>query len=853
MTATPLDVVPRLFRLKLPRDHESVERALLLAICLAIQVDQQVMPEEMADGIKLIEQFYSHTYADEEQLHGVLSAAIAKVRVDGPVKTIELLTKLLQTDADRELALKVVAFISDSDERVVPIEGALLQSLGDAFGFDNDRMTQIFNDLDDHVARTRAQAHAAQQPQTPENNPFLAYTKLPEYTACEPWQLEPAVDTLLPKLREAFKEIEDHAAPTWSQLIEPLEALGSRLGFTWGLAAHLLSVKNTDELRLAYDAVQPKLVALSTEMSQSPKIYKKLLELQESQGLDEGQRRIVEDLVRAAKLGGVGLEDLEKARFNEIQEKLASLSTRFGNNVLDGTKAFELILTAPDQVEGLERSDLQLAAQSARAAGHQDATAEAGPWRITLDFPSMGPFLKHSSRRQLRQQVYMAYITRASRGREDNTSVIDEILGLRQERAALLGYETYAEQSLSAKMADDPQSVYGLIHTLRDASWHRAKEELEQLRDFAASRGAKEELMPWDVAYWAEQLRREQYQYSSEEVRQYFPFPRVLHALFTLVEDLFGVRVAQADGQAPVWHEEVQFFNVFEDDTHIASFYLDPYSRPQEKRGGAWHNSLQGRSGPLAPQGKAFRVPISILVCNQSPPVDGAPSLMTFDEVTTLFHEFGHGLQHMLTRVDYGMASGIQNVEWDAVELPSQFMENWCYQPEVIAMMSAHVDTGEPLPEELREKIIASKNFRAASGMLRQLYFGSLDMALHDRYNPEDTSVSPFEVQKEIAAQMSPMPLLPEDRFLCSFSHIFAGGYAAGYYSYKWAEVLSADAFSAFEEAGLDDKDALAATGRRFRDTVLAMGGSKHPMHVFKDFRGREPKTDALLRHNNLV
>ena len=379
-------------------------------------------------------------------------------------------------------------------------------------------------------------------------------------------------------------------------------------------------------------------------------------------------------------------------------------------------------------------------------------------------------------------------------------------------------------------------------------------QDLEDLRAFARERGAAEadDLALWDVAYWAERLREQRYAYSEEELRPYFPMPRVLEGLFGLAERLFGVRIHAADGEAPVWHEDVRFFRVSDaSGAPLAAFYLDAYSRPAEKRGGAWMDECVGRSRALAPEGEAVRLPVAYLVCNQTPPVGDAPSLMSFDEVLTLFHEFGHGLQHMLTQVDYGLVAGIRNIEWDAVEVPSQFMENWCYQRETLRGISRHVETGEALPDALFEKITAARTYRAGSGMLRQLYFAMTDLALHSDYVP-GPGRSAFEVQRRVAERTTVLPPLPEDRFLCAFSHIFAGGYAAGYYSYKWAEVLSADAFGAFEEAGLDDARALHETGRRFRETILAQGGSRPPMEVFVDFRGREPRTGALLRHSGL-
>jgi oligopeptidase A len=551
----------------------------------------------------------------------------------------------------------------------------------------------------------------------------------------------------------------------------------------------------------------------------------------------------------------VGLDGAERERFNDLQAELAETATQFSNHVLDATKAFALRLTDGAEVEGLPESLLGLAAQAARDAGDDEATPEAGPWRITLDAPSFVPFLQHSPRRDLRERLYRAYITRASEGELDNGPLIETTLRLRLEEAQLLGYGSYAEESLSTKMAPDVDAALALLEQLRVASFDAAGGELEELRSFAREQGGDEaaELALWDVAYWSERLREHRYAYSEEALRPYFPMSVVLEGLFALSERLFGVTIRAADGEVPTWHPDVRFFRVYdESDDQIAAFFLDAYSRPEEKRGGAWMDECLGRSRLMASEDGAVRLPVAYLVCNQMPPVDGGDSMMSFQEVTTLFHEFGHGLQHMLTRVDYGLASGIRNVEWDAVELPSQFMENWCYHWDTLRGLTKHAETGEPIPRALFDKLDAARTYRAASDMLRQLYFGFTDLELHHRHQPgghEDA----FDVQRRIAAKTTVMAPLPEDRFLCSFGHIFAGGYAAGYYGYKWAEVLSADAFEAFEEVGLDDAARVAETGRRYRETVLGLGGSRPPMEVFSDFRGRGPRPDALLRHSGLA
>lgn len=844
----------RIFSLDVPKgdDGRSVERGYLLTICTAMHIDGDITEEEMADAIHLVGQFYD---SDTDDITQTIRAAIEEVRSLGLEETADLAAELLPEREQRARAIQMIAFIHDADEFVSPIESALLGWAAEAFGFDKEELNELCAELDARVARTREQLEALSVPQTPANNPFLAYEELPRYPEVEPWQLEPAIETLLPELTAALETLESDAPATWDGLIVPLERINARMGFPWGLTSHLLAVDNSDELRAAYQKVQPELVAFSIRVGQSKPLFEKFEQLADSGDLDEGQRRIVDSLIRDATHSGVGLEGDDKERFNEIQQELARLSTAFSNNVLDATKQFELLLTEEDEIAGLPPSFLALSAQMARQAGHVDATAEEGPWRVTLEGPSIMPFLRNAECRDLREKIYRAYMSRASSGEVDNTELITQILKLRREEAALLGYDSYADLSLSGKMAPSVTSVEHLIEDLRGASYDHAVEDLNQLSEYAREQGAAEadDLKHWDISFWAERLREDRYRYSDEEIRPYFPLPTVLNGLFSLVEKIFGVRIEQADGDAPIWHEDVSFFHVFDGDDRIASFYFDPYSRPASKRGGAWQGSAQGRSAALASAGEEVRLPVSYMVCNQTPPVEDKPAQMTFSEVTTLFHEFGHALQHMLTEVDYGMASGTRNIEWDAVELPSQFMENWCYEPEIMRSLTAHVDTGESIPDEYIDKIRAARTYRAGSGMLRQLYFGLLDMTLHADYDPDQDDASVFEVQRDIASKTSVLGPFEDDRFLCAFEHIFAGGYAAGYYSYKWAEVLSADAFAAFEEAGLDDDDALAETGRRFRETVLASGGSRDPMQVFEDFRGRAPSTEPLLRHNGLA
>ena len=684
-----------------------------------------------------------------------------------------------------------------------------------------------------------------------ETNPLHLFGRLPRFDLIEPKHVEPAIRDLIESLEQELTELEEATPPTWAGLIEPLESMGERLGYAWGLVGHLMGVKNSDALREAHASVQAPLVAFGLRQAQSRPLFEALQALRAAPSFDslEGpQRRIVEHLLREAVHSGVGLEEAPRARFNEIATQLAELGTNFSNHVLDATKAFSITVTDDEEMAGIPESIRALTAQDARQHGSEDATAEEGPWRITLDAPVLIPFLEHGENRARREALYRAYVTRASSGEFDNTKVIEGILALRHELAGLLGFDSYAELSIDSKMAPNIFAVEDLMENLRSASIDSARNDLETLQDFAMSAETPiDHLKLWDVAFYSERLREARFDYSEEELRPYFPLPRVLDGLFALAKRLFGISILAADGETSNWHPDVRFFRVKDEQGEaIAAFFLDPYARSEEKRGGAWMDECLGRSG------RSGTTPVAYLVCNQTPPIDGKPSLMSFDEVLTLFHEFGHGLQHMLTRVDFGLASGIRNIEWDAVELPSQFMENWCYHEETLLGLSKHVETGETLSLELFEKIKAARNFRAASQMLRQLYFSSMDLALHAK-DLASAGEDIFSVQRRIAETTTVMPPLPEDRFLCSFGHIFAGGYAAGYYSYKWAEVLSADAFSAFEEAGLEDASAVAETGRRFRDTVLSLGGGTSPMEVFAAFRGREPTPDALLRHSGLT
>ncbi len=685
------------------------------------------------------------------------------------------------------------------------------------------------------------------------HNPLLAKEGLPRYDEIEPEHVVPGVKQVLAEAEKQIADLEQNLTPTWDGVLGPLGEIDVPFAYAWDPVGHLMNVKNSDALRRTHEEVLQDVVAFGLRVQQSRPIYEGLVAIREGEEwakLDEAQKRCIALRIRAAEHAGVGLEGEAKERFNEIAKELSQISTDFSNHVLDATKAYELIIENKKDTEGWPNSLRQVAAQSYRQAHEgSDATPEDGPWRVTLDFPSFYPFMQHHRVRAHREQVYKAYIKRASSGEWDNSDLIAQTLKLRQEQAALLGFETYADWSLDAKMAPDVGAVARVIGELQAASQVPMEKDFGELQVLAKASGQEEAVMHWDALFWSERLREQKFDYTDDQLRPYFPLPKVLNGLFALAERLFDIEIARADGEdAHKWHRDVQFFNVLRDGERVASFYLDPYSRPAEKRGGAWMDDCLGRqwlNGEL-------RLPVVHLVCNGTPPVGDTPSLMSFSEVETLFHEFGHGLQGMLTTVDYADVAGLHGIEWDAVEIASQFMENWCYHKPTLIGMTAHVETGEPLPDDLFEKIVAARTFQAGSLMMRQLAFGKTDMLLHSVYDPHREETA-FEVADRVSAEMSVLPPLPENRFLCSFSHIFAGGYAAGYYSYKWSEVLSADAFGAFEEAGLDDGAAVKAIGRRFRDTILALGGSKHPMDVYREFRGREPSTEALLRHNGLL
>ncbi|WP_293779544.1 M3 family metallopeptidase [uncultured Oxalicibacterium sp.] len=687
-------------------------------------------------------------------------------------------------------------------------------------------------------------------------NPLLDFSDLPRFDAIKPEYIGPAIDGLLDECRNVVKELESSTAPvTWENFVEPLENVTEKLGRAWGIVGHLNAVVDTPELRAAYNDNQPKLTEFWTELSQNLTMFTKYKALQSSPdyaGYSAARKKIIENAVRDFRLGGAELSDEQKPVFAEIQEKLAQLTTKFSENILDATNDYALFIEDEAELAGLPDDTKQAARAAAEKAGKPG-------WKFTLHFPSYFPVLQYADSRSLRETIYRANATKASELTDhpewDNTQNIVEILKLRDQEAKLLSYRNYAEVSLVPKMAQTPDEVIAFLEDLGKRARPYAEKDLNELRDFAKKELGIDDLQAWDVTYASEKLREQRYAFSEQEVKQYFPENKVINGLFRTIETLFSVGIKS--DSAAVWHPDVKFFRIEKDGKLIGQFYLDLYAR-SGKRGGAWMDDARGRRRLETTNDSAgVQTPVAYLTCNFTEPmvIDGKakPAYFTHDEVITLFHEFGHGLHHMLTQVDELGVSGISGVEWDAVELPSQFLENFCWEWDVVQSMTAHADTGEPLPRALYDKMIAAKNFQSGLQTLRQVEFALFDMHIHYDYNPSgDQSVQ--DVLNGVRKQILVMQPPAFNRFQHSFSHIFAGGYAAGYYSYKWAEVLSADAYGAFEEAGKAEGNVLSArTGARFLQEILAMGGSRPAIDSFKAFRGREPSIDALLRHSGMA
>lgn len=692
---------------------------------------------------------------------------------------------------------------------------------------------------------------------TDTTNPLLDFSNLPRFDAIRPEHVTPAIDRLIAHARGVVGQLEapaDAVAVTWDNFVVPLEEATEHLGRAWGIVGHLNHVMDTPELRATYNDNQPKVTEFWTELGQNEALFDKYKALRagaEFATFTPARKRIVENALRDFRLGGAELPDMQKERFADIQEEQAKLSTRFSENVLDATNDFTLLVDDEAELAGLPDD----AKSAARAAAERDSKTG---WQFSLHFPSYFPVLQFADSRALRETIYRANATKASEmgvvfsetEKWDNTGNIAQLLKLRDEEAKLLDFRSFADVSLEPKMAESPEHVIEFLEDLARRARPYAEKDLAELRAFAKDELGIADMQAWDVAYASEKLRERRYAFSAQEVKQYFPEPKVVAGLFGVISKLFGVAIAPDD--APVWHPDVRFFRIERAGQLIGQFYLDPYARPGKGQG-AWMDDARGRR--LA-TGGIVQTPVAYLVCNFTPPaeVDGQlqPSLFTHDEVTTLFHEFGHGLHHMLTEVDELSVSGISGVEWDAVELPSQFMENFCWEWDVLQGMTENVKTGEPLPRALYDKMLAAKNFQSGMQTLRQVEFSLIDMHLHYDFDPTSRQTVQ-ELVDDVRSKFSVLVPPSFNRFQHSFGHIFAGGYAAGYYSYKWAEVLSADAYAAFEEAVEAGGGKVDETGQRFHREILSVGGSRPALESFKAFRGREPQIDALLRHNGMA
>ena len=676
-------------------------------------------------------------------------------------------------------------------------------------------------------------------------NPLLESFLLPPFHRIEVKHIEPAIDQILAEIKAATETLLEDGEYSWEHTLRPLEDLDDRLSRIWSPVSHLHNVSDNDELRAAYNVCLPKLSAYGTEKYQNEALYhafKTVAAAPDFGELGAAERKIVDNALRDFRLTGVELKPAERDRFRQIKLELSRLQTRFEENLLDATHAWNRHIAHEEELAGLPASSLALARQTAQR-DNKDG------WLLSLEMPSYRPVMAYCENRALREEMYHAYVTRASdqgpcAGTWDNSAVMDEILKLRFELARQLGFRDYTEYSLATKMAKKPQQVVDFLEDLARRSRPVAEREMQELRDFARERYRVNDLQAWDIAFYAERLREDRYAITQEELRPYFPAPAVLKGLFAVVERLYGIRIQRRDG-VDSWHPDVQFFVIKDADGNTRGmFYVDLYARPR-KRGGAWMDECSSRR--RLPDG-SLQIPVAYLNCNFTPPVGETPALLTHDEVLTLFHEFGHGLHHMLTRVDRPSVAGINGVAWDAVELPSQFMENWCWEREALDLIGHHFETGAPIDPSLVERMHAARNFHAGLQMVRQLEFALFDFRLHMDYDPEQgvTVQSVLDTVREQVAVFTPPAY---NRFQHGFSHVFAGGYAAGYYSYKWAEVLSADAFSKFEERGIFD----SRTGREFLQAILEPGGSRDPMDLFVQFRGREPRVEALLRHNGIA
>jgi len=678
------------------------------------------------------------------------------------------------------------------------------------------------------------------------DNPLLQFYRLPPFSKIKPEHVESAIDYTLDQCRIKLKNLlEGTKDYSWKSTIAPIDDINDRLNRIWSPISHLNAVVNSEELRQAYNACLPKLSEYTTELGQNPKLfraYKSIADSDDYAKLSTAQKKVIDDALRDFRLSGIDLPTEKQQRFKAIQQELSKLGSSYSDNVLDATQAWSKHVEDPAFVKGIPESALAVAKQTAEQK-------DLPGWMFNLEFPSYLAVMTYADNRDFRHEMYDAYVTRASdegplSGRWDNKENMDEILGLRHELANLLGFTNFAEFSLATKMASDNQQVMSFLNDLAQRSKPLAEKELQEVKDFAKTSFQLDELKPWDFTYYSDKLRQHQYALSQEELKPYYPEPKVVQGMFDVVNELYGLQINELHKDIDTWHEDVRFFEIKDGSGELrGQFYLDPFARPN-KRGGAWMDVCISRQRTK----NGIQIPVAYLTCNFTPPVGKDPSLLTHNEVITLFHEFGHGLHHMLTKVDYLNVSGISGVPWDAVELPSQFMENWCWEREALDVIAHHYQTNQGLPEELFRKMTAAKNFQAGLQMLRQLEFAIFDFRIHSEYSPDN----PIDIQKtlnDVRDKVAVLKAPPYNRFQNSFSHIFAGGYAAGYYSYKWAEVLSADAFSKFEETGIFNKK----TGSEFLTTVLEQGGSREPMDLFVEFMGREPSIDALLRHSGIT
>ena len=677
------------------------------------------------------------------------------------------------------------------------------------------------------------------------SNPLLTFTDLPPFSQIKPEHVKPAVEQAIADCRAKIEQVlEGNTSPSWENLVAPIEEVDDRLSRIWSPVSHMNSVVNSDELREAYESCLPLLSEYGTWVGQHKGLfeaYKALKADKSYESLSQAQKKTITDALRDFELSGIGLPADQQHRYGEISKRMSELGSKFSNNVLDATMGWTKHIRDEKELAGMPESALAAAKAAAEAK-------ELDGYLLTLDIPSYLPVMTYCDNQELRKELYEAYVTRASdrgpnAGEWHNSEIINEQLKLRHEIARMLGFNTFSEKSLATKMAESPSQVLSFLNDLASKAKPQGEREVEELRQFAKSECGVEELNLWDIAYYSEKQKQKLFQISDEELRPYFPEAKVVSGLFEVLKRVFGMSVKEREG-VDTWHESVRFFDIFDADGKLrGSFYLDLYAR-EHKRGGAWMDECRVRR--VNANGE-LQSPVAYLTCNFNRPVGDKPALFTHDEVVTLFHEFGHGIHHMLTQVETGSVSGINGVPWDAVELPSQFLENWCWEEDALAFISGHYETGEPLPKEMLDKMLAAKNFQSAMFILRQLEFGLFDFTLHTEFDPE---VGPrvLETLAEVKSKVAVLPSLEWNRFSHSFSHIFAGGYSAGYYSYLWAEVLSSDAFSRFEEEGIFN----AETGKSFLNNILEMGGSEEPMELFKRFRGREPEIDALLRHSGI-